>query len=81
MHADGGRMDMRLPTTLAFSSAWLIFVLFLTLVGAAAFHFHLPSKFGLAMLGFCAIFSLLAIVITWDPPPAPLLCAALARSH
>jgi len=59
-----GRADMELPTTLAFSAIWLIGVLILTLIAAAFFNFHLPSKFGFAMIGAYSIFTLLAVVIT-----------------
>jgi hypothetical protein len=40
------------------------FVLFLTLIAASAFHFHLPSKFGMAMIGAYCCFMLLAVIIT-----------------
>ena len=59
-----GRPDMELPTTLAFSAIWLICIQVAILICAALFHFHLPSKFGYALIGAYAVFTTLAVIIT-----------------
>eukprot|EP01051_Picozoa_sp_SAG22_P004258 SAG22_NODE_224_length_14744_cov_7.467668_4_plen_271_part_00 len=50
------RPDMRLPTTLFISSAWIIVAMLVTLFNAVYFKFQLPRKWGYGMVSAYAVF-------------------------